>query len=93
MGWGWLQGQPSVTRLTTVADPGLVPPRAAQAGSSPDRANIIFRGYTVITVGTWNLENLFRPGDARPESATTYQGVMSLPEQPSVGQALGLRRS
>ena len=58
-----------------------------------DRANIIFRGYTVITVGTWNLENLFRPGDARPESATTYQGVMSLPEQPSVGQALGLRRS
>ena len=76
MGWGWLQGQPSVTRLTTVADPGLVPPRAAQAGSSPDRANIIFRGYTVITVGTWNLENLFRPGDASPESATTYQAKL-----------------
>ena len=41
-----------------------------------DRANIIFRGYTVITVGTWNLENLFRPGDASPESATTYQAKL-----------------
>lgn len=30
----------------------------------------------MITVGTWNLENLFRPGDARPESATTYQAKL-----------------
>ena len=30
----------------------------------------------MITVATWNLENLFRPGDARPESATTYQAKL-----------------
>ena len=52
------------------------PTEPAQAGSSRDHANIIFRGVHSDHRRTWNLENLFRPGDASPESATTYQAKL-----------------
>lgn len=32
----------------------------------------------MTTIATWNLENLFRPGDdASPESATAYQAKLN----------------
>ena len=61
-------------RLAAVAR--SCPTEPAQAGSSRDHANIIFRGVHSDHRRTWNLENLFRPGDASPESATTYQAKL-----------------
>ena len=40
--------------------------------------NIVTAGCTVITIGTWNLENLFQPGsDAGPESEVAYEAKLT----------------
>lgn len=62
---------------------GLALPHRARSGRlSADRTNIIFLGSPLITITTWDLENLFRPeDDAGPMSEAVYQAKLTAPAE------------